>query len=237
MSVGFCDGAGGGSLRFATSELGTPVSCDLTGKAYRLDLQNAQFVQPGGGFGGLLFDALSGDMLMGVESVGDGGVQMLAAFSESIGGQQDYCAPSTELPEAVFDNPSFRVGPVNTGIEVAGSLLTISSLNISGAFAPDCSYFGGGRFEGELDIRQNAPLFGDLAGTEDPDELCSFLGALGVVCEACSSDAAPYCAPLLIDQIVATNTGDPLACVSREYCHPECAANDCADPWNGDCSP
>ena len=239
MTVSTCNGESGSSITFSTSELGTPIDCDLTGKSYRVNLLDARFIQPGEAIAALLFDALTVDVLLGIDSATETDIQMLGAVSESLGGLQDYCTPSIDFPTAAtFDNPVFSVGPADTTLEVAGTEVTISGLNISGAFAPDCSYFGGGRLLGELDARVLAPLVGELAGTEDPDEICGFLAPLGVTCEPCASDSQPYCAQVEVDQITATNYGQSLACVSMEECHPLCSDNseECTDPNAGDCS-
>ena len=239
MTVSTCNGESGSSISFSTSELGTPIDCDLTGRSYRVDLLGARFVKPGEAIAGLLFDALTVDVLLGIDTATDSEIQMLGAISESLGGLQDYCTPSIDFPEAAtFTNPSFSVGPAQVELDISGTPIEISSLSISGAFAPDCSYFGGGRLLGELDARVLAPLAGDLAGTEDPDEICAFLAPLGVVCEACTTDGAPYCAQVEVDQIIGSNYGQPLACVSMESCHPLCGSNssECTDPNAGDCS-
>ena len=239
MTVSTCNGESGSSITFTTSELGPPIDCDLTGRSYRVDLLSARFVKPGEAIADLLFSALTVDVLLGVDTASESEILMLGAISESVGGLQDYCTPSIDFPEAAaFTNPAFSVGPAEVELDISGTPIEISSLSISGAFAPDCSYFGGGRLLGELDARVLAPLAGDLAGTEDPDEICAFLAPLGVTCEPCSSDSLPYCAQVEVDQIIGSNYGQQLACVSMENCHPLCGSNgeECTDPNAGDCS-
>jgi hypothetical protein len=235
FSVSTCDGEGGSSISFSTSEYGTPIDCDLGGKAFRVDLGTARFVQPDPAVAALLFDALEDDILLGVDEMGDTDLVMLGAISEGSGGQQNYCYPSIDFPIASFDNPAFAVGPADTTLDVAGQSITISQLGISGAFSPDCTKFGGGRLTGELDARVLGPLVGELLGEEDPDAICTLLTTFGVTCGPCSLDGEPYCAEVEVDSITAATTGVSLSCISEEECHPSCATSTCDDPTAGIC--
>ena len=78
---------------------------------------------------------------------------------------------------------------------------------ISGTFAADGSYFGGGTLLGELDVRKLAPLLEDLIQSDDPAEACGLLLGFGVTCEACSSDSEPFCVALEVDSLTADDTG------------------------------
>ncbi len=238
MTVSTCDGEGGGSISFRTSDLGGPITCDLTGKSYRVDLLSARFIQPGEAIASLLFEQLSDDILIGVSAQNETSLNMLGALSDGAGGNQNHCYPSIDFPEAAsFSDPGFSVGPADTTLEVAGYSIEISNLGISGSFAPDCSYFGGGKLVGELDARVLAPLVSELVGTDDPDEICGFLVTFGVACETCSSDGAPYCAAVEVDQINAAEiAGESIDCVSLEECHPECASSACLNTADGDCN-
>ena len=236
ISISTCSGEQSASVAFATSELGTPIDCDLTRGAFRVDLASARFVQPDPAVASLLFDALEDDILIGVANQGDTELDMLGALSDGSGGQQNFCYPSIEFPTAAsFDNPAFAVGPADTTLDVAGVSIEISQLGISGAFAPDCSYFGGGRLTGELDARVLGPLVGELLGEEDPDEICTLLTTFGVTCNPCSTDGAPYCAAIEVDQIAASTTGVALSCIDEEECHPSCSTSTCEDDTAGIC--
>lgn len=226
--------AGGGSSGFSTSDLGAPLAADITGNTYRVDLANARFVKPEG-VASLLLDALEDDILVGVESLSGSDLQMIGALSEGLGGEQNTCYPSIPFPAATFTDPGFVVGPADTTLNVGGISLEISQLTISGAFAPDGSYFGGGVLGGELDARVLGPLLEDLLGVSDPDEICGLLVTFGVTCEACSSDGQPYCAEVLADQITAVNDANPIECVDEEECHPSCASSTCLDTSAGLC--
>ena len=234
VNISVCDGAQKSSVGFTTSALGAPVTADLTGTTYVVNLGEARFVQPAG-VADLLLGALENNILVGVKSATDTSIEMIGALDDAGSGAQDFCTPSIPFPAATFSNPAFMVGPADTTLDVAGVSITINGLSISGAFAPDGSYFGGGRLEGQLDARALAPLLGDLLGVTDPDEVCGLLIGFGVTCGACSSDGANYCVDVLADQITATAQGAPLVCVDESECHPECAASTCADTSAGEC--
>ena len=238
LDVSVCSGDGGGSIGFSTSDLGTPLTCDLSGDTFRVNLADARFLKPAG-VAALLLDALEDDIMVGVQTMGDTELEMLGALSDGLGGGQNLCYPSIPFPPASFDDPAFLVGPADTTLNVAGVELEISNLAISGAFASDCSYFGGGELSGELDARVLGPLLGDLLDVTDPDEICGLLVTFGVTCGACGSDGEPYCADILADQIEASNAAITLSCVSLEECHPSCPTSgdnpECADPLDGVC--
>ncbi len=234
LTITTCGGEGGGSIGFATSELGTPLQCDITGKSFRVDLASARFLKPVG-VADLLLGSLEDDILVGVTAQVDTSLEMIGALSNGAGAGQDYCSPTIPFPTASFDDPAFNVGPADTSLTVAGVTVEISQLNISGAFAPDCSYFGGGVLSGELDARVLGPVIEPLLGMSDPDQICGALAGFGVTCDACASDGQPYCAEVLADQITADTTGTTLSCVDETECHPSCATSTCDDRNLGMC--
>jgi hypothetical protein len=223
-----------GSASFSTSSLGNPISSELAGKTYAVELSLARLIEPAG-VGDLLLGSLENVIFVGVESVSDAEIAMLGAIDDPDTGAQDYCTPSIPFPAATWENPTFQVGPADTTLNVSGLDITINSLSIRGTFAEDGSYFGGGRLEGELDARVLGPLLEDAVGVSDPDEVCNLLLGFGVTCEPCVSDGATYCVSVLADQIQAFAAGDPLVCVAAEDCHPLCTGSTCEDPTAGEC--
>ena len=94
-----------------------------------------------------------------------------------------------------------RIPEGDVTLSVAGVDLTINSLSISGTFAEDGSYFGGGEVVGQLDARVLAPLASDLGLEDDsPDALCNLLLGFGVQCIPCG-DGEPYCANLRVNRL------------------------------------
>jgi hypothetical protein len=235
LSISLCSGDVSTSLSFSTSELGTPLDCSLEGKTYRAALEHGRFIKPDPAVASLLFDTFEDDFLLGVFSERGSSLELHAALSDGVGGPQNYCAPSIELGTATWSDPTFEFGPSDLTIEVAGVSIPVSSFYARGTFSPDCSYTGGGRWEGELDARVLAPLVGELLGAEDPDAVCALLTTFGVACEACSSDAEEYCIQVIVEDLQGSAIGTSLSCVSDEDCHPACSSSTCGDPSAGVC--
>jgi hypothetical protein len=232
MSV--CDGANNGEAAFTTSALGEPLVVDLTGATYAVNLAEARFLQPAG-VADLLLGSLENNLLVGVLGTTDRSIDMMGALDAGGSGLQDSCTPSIAFPAGTFADPAFEVGPADVSLPLAGVPITMFGMRLSGAFAADGSFFGGGRLEGQLDARDLAPLLGDLLGVTDPDEVCALMVGFGVTCGACDSDGAAYCIEVLADQITATAQGSALECVDEADCHPDCASSTCGDPSAGEC--
>jgi hypothetical protein len=231
----FC--GGNPSATFTVGSLGAPVADPnaMVGKTYTVQLSAARFVKPPG-VADLLLGQLTDDVLLGVSGIDGSSIQMLGALSEGAGGPQNTCSPSIDFPVADFsENPFVNIGPENVTIEAAGLTIPIANFNISGAFAADGSYFGGGVLSGQLDARDLAPALADTLGTSDPTELCGLLAGFGVSCAPCA-DGQSFCVDVLADDITALEkSGTTLECVSQTDCHPSCAASTCADPNAGVC--
>lgn len=228
LTIDYC--AGSPDVSFMTSELGAEASTsDLTGKAYTIDLASARFIEPEG-IGSILGDLLEQNILVGVVSATDTDLEMIGAISVAGTTEQDVCAASIDFPAADFsENPFFSVGPEDTTIAVAGYSATIHGLEISGAFAPDLSYFGGGKLAGTIDSRDLAtiPDLADLTGCDGTSDscLCEFIAGTGLAnCSACD-DGEPLCLTLLADQIVAEEIDGSLSVITDADvdANPDCA--------------
>lgn len=216
--------AGTPSISFTTSSLGGALSADIVGNAYVIDLDGADFVEPAG-VADLLLGQLENSILLGVTSTSPS-LEMIGAISVDGGTDQDMCNETIPFPSADFsESPYFEMGPADTTISVAGYDISILQLSVSGTFASDGSYFGGGTLAGELDARLLAPLVGELLGTEDPDEICGVVAGFGVSCETCSSDSQPYCLAIYVRDITASSLGASLVERSAEdvAADPTCA--------------
>lgn len=198
--------AGTYPITFTTSSLGGSLTSDLVGKSYVVDLTAADFVEPAG-VADLLLGSLENSILLGVQATSPN-LQMIGAISVDAGTDQDLCTETIPFPAADFSqSPYFEVGPEDTTISVAGYNIEILQLEVTGTFAADGSYFGGGTLSGELDARLLAPLVGELLGTKDPDEICGVVAGFGVSCEVCSSDGQPYCLAVYVRDITANELG------------------------------
>lgn len=223
---------GDAEISFTTSALGSEISDpqSLVGKTYVLDLQGARIVQPDG-IGSVLTSYLTQDILVGVDAVTDTKIQMIGAIGaeDASPPRQDFCDPTIPFPEADFDeSPFFVIGPEDTTLSVAGYAITIGQLEISGTFAADGSYFGGGTLSGTIDTR---PLDGLVSDTGEPGAVCALATNFGAECEPCPADGEAYCLNLVADQIVAEEVSATTLQVV--------AGNDCTgcETWTQDTVP
>lgn len=169
-----------------TSEVGTAVPGDLTGRSYLLDLSSGRFVEPEG-VGDIIGEYLDQIVLIGVHAqagttidmIGALGTQDTAAPIEGAhtadnavkGINQAACEQSIAFPPGISfaANPYFSAGPADTTLSVAGFTVTIEDLKISGAFSPDASYISGATLGGKIDTRPLVPLLSaDPAPCDEP---------------------------------------------------------------------
>ena len=88
---------------------------------------------------------------------------------------------------------------------------------VSGTFAADGSYFGGGELSGGVDARQLVDIVGGLMdGVESADDVCGLVAGFGVSCGACSSDGEAYCVTLEVNRLVANETGETLVAITED---------------------
>ena len=169
---------------------------------------------------------------MGVTAIDGSNIQMTGAISEGTTDAQDMCTPSIDFPTADFsENPFFSIGPQDTTISVAGYSATIGDLEISGAFAPDGSYFSGGVLGGIIDTRtlDDIPDLAELAGCDGTSDacLCDFIAGTGfATCGSCPDGSGDYCLVLEADQILAEGISSSIVLVTEDdiAANPECAA-------------
>jgi len=200
---------GDSSVNFTTSALGESLVDGPEGlldRTYVVDLGSANFVEPAG-VGSLIGQFLTQNILLGVIAADDEFMEMRGALSLESSTAQDFCNPTIEFPEpAVFNEaPYFQIGPQDTTLSAAGFDITIHDLRISGDFAPDYSYFGGGILEGEIDARDLVEVLVDqgLITDDDPAAVCELIQPFGVVCAPCSSDGLEFCLNIYVNQIEA----------------------------------
>jgi len=216
VTLDYC--GGNADLAFTTSALGTaiPDTSSLVGATYTIDLATARIVEPAG-IGSVLTSQLQQSILVGVESVDASNIQMIGAIAAAGTTTQDYCTPTIPFPSADFTTaPFFTIGPRTTSLSVAGYNVEIQDLEITGTFAADGSYFGGGTLSGTIDTRPLAPLLDD-SGNEGA--ICDLAVNFGAACEACPSDGGMFCLTLVADQITADAvSGGPLVEVDGSDC-------------------
>ena len=205
-SLTYCTGTV--ELSFTTSALGTaiPDASTLQGRTYLLNLADARITEPPG-IGALLSSELDGvSIYTGITDVTATTITVIGGLGreDAATPTQEYCDPTIDFPVADFTaSPHFEIsGDGATPITVAGTTVYIENLNISGDFASDLSYFGGGVLAGTIDTRPLDFEFGDEVGF-----ICDTAAALGVVCAPCG-DGEPFCLSLVADSIDAQLVAD-----------------------------
>ena len=236
------------SIGFTTSELGLALSEDSTilDVMYNLDLKNGRVVVPEG-VGAVLQQYLDFQILMSPVAMSETGITVWGALADTEDPDlQDFCNPTIPFPEGDFSQaPYFQIGPQETTISVADYDVTIENLLISGTFAPDGTWFGGGEFGGEIDSRPLVPLLlsdvedpydgidndGDGEIDEDAGAICDLLTGFGVSCKICNSDGEQYCLEIKAVDLtaMAADNDNGLDEIALEDCHAECA-----DTWETD---
>lgn len=216
-SLSYCNSEDPVDVAFSTSALGEELTVDLVGKTYAVDLASGNFVQPPG-IGSLLGGLFTNKILLSVTSSGDT-LEFIGALSEESSAAQDTCSETfTDFPTADFTNsPMFEVPENDLSLSISGYSATIYALSVSGTFAADGSYFGGGELSGELDARQLVEIVGGLMdGVESADDVCGLVAGFGVSCSECSSDGEAYCVTLEVNRMVANETGETLVEVTAD---------------------
>lgn len=213
VTLDYCGGAA--ELSFTTSALGTEIADPntLVGKTYNVNLADANIVSPAG-VGSILGSVLTTPILIGVISAGSS-LEMIGAIGVEGGTTQDYCTPSIDFPTASFTNPSFAVGPQDTTIDVAGASIPIGQLEVTGTFASDASFFGGGTLSGSLDARDIAAALPDLG--YDAAGLCDLLVSFGAACVGCD-DGETLCLDIVANRITADAVAGSLVEVTGSDC-------------------
>ena len=209
-SLSYCNSEDPVDVPFSTSALGEALTTDIVGKTYAIDLADpsVNFVQPPG-IGSLLGGLFTNKILMGITAA-DTNLEILGAISLEGVTDQDMCTETfADFPIADFSNsPLFEIPEGDVTLTVANYTATIYSLAVSGTFAADGTYFGGGELSGELDARQLVDIVGSLMdGVESADDVCGLVAGFGVSCGECSSDGAAYCVSLEVNRITANETG------------------------------
>lgn len=226
-TLSLCEGERNPSISFRTSGIEPPVP-DPTGKAYVMDLAGAEVVQPGG-FGEIVIQVLTAEVMLGVDSATETTIQMTGAVSEVGSWTQDTCLPTIAFPEADFsENPWFELGPGDATFAAMDSEITVHDLYLTGAFAPNLFSIGGGTLDGELDARELAVVMVEagLIAEPDPDQACDLISGFGANCVACSSDGEAYCIIVEVRDIDgALAEGVTIEAVEESDCHETCAAS------------
>jgi hypothetical protein len=181
-----------------TSDVGTPTTVDLIGKVYSLDLTTGVWLEPenvGAILGTFLEDT---EIFVTPTAIAGGQITMLGGIGA--GGVQDLCSPTIPFPAANWTDPYFELTAPQLTLDVAGVVVNIDDLDLSGAFASDGSRIQGTVLKGSIDTRPLVPL---LAEGGADDAVCVLAGTLGVSCLECGDGSGPFCLSVWVDNIAA----------------------------------
>lgn len=182
-------------IGFTTSAYGTPLAiagADLVGRTYAFDMSTARWDQPIG-FGTLLSLYFTTPILIGVESVSGGAVDLLGAQGkrDDSGMAQVDSEPTWDFPEADFSQaPYFTTVADQITVEFDEVYVPIHDFALSATFAADGTTMGGGAVSGIGDTRNMGPL---LNQPNNPAAVCNIASGAGAPCEPCPDDGEPYC--------------------------------------------
>ncbi|MCB9797011.1 MAG: Ig-like domain-containing protein [Alphaproteobacteria bacterium] len=223
-TLSYCRGEA--PISFRTSDLGTDIGdpSGLVGKTYDLDLQSGRIVIPEG-VGSVLESYLEVTLFVSVLEADASNLLMFGAVAND-DGTQDYCTQTLDFPEADFSTaPFFQIGPADTEISVAGLTVEIQQLLVSGTFAGDLSYWGGGVLEGKVDTR---PLVDLVEEGGEENAICDIVAGFGVACETCL-DGGDFCLSIRAIELGGDESSVALEVIEQSDCHENCAdvAEDC----------
>ena len=208
---------GDATIDFTTSSLGEALSADILDKTYVIDLASARFVEPAG-VGELIGEFVTMNVLVGVATVDGTDLTMMGALSVEGGTDQDFCTPTFDLTADFAESPYFVIAAPSIELAVAGYVIPLQNFEVSGTFAADGSYFGGGVLAGMVDARDIVDMIDEVDSWEDA---CNLTASFGAPCIACD-DGTESCLSLRADQILAEeNPGQVLEVVTEEG-HPNC---------------
>lgn len=184
-------------ITFTTSDTGKPTEVDISGFVYELDLESGEWVQPVG-VGALISTHLGAvEVLVSPTTVTTTEITMIGALGDGTGAQ-DMCTPSFDFGQAAaWNDPYFELASEQLTLDVAGTVVDIEDLVLSGAFAPDGTRIQGTSLQGYIDTRQLNGLL------ESGDDLCSLVAIVGAECEPCTDGSGTFCLSVHVDNIRA----------------------------------
>jgi hypothetical protein len=230
ISVETCGGVF--ESEFSTSELGSPLTTDVTGNSYIFDLRTGTYIQPPT-LGAMLSAIIEYNILIGVTSVATTQMTVRGGITLNDGMTQNFCNRTVEnFPSVGYDGrATFSLENGTFELYVTGDPLTIHNFSMESTFLSDGSAMVESELWGQLDMRQLDEML-----TPNLQQLCDLLEVAGSICEACPTDGEPYCFDIEITQMTGVLAEEAMGCVLGDKCHPKCPQSECADPTSGDCT-
>lgn len=236
-ALSYCGSADPVLIEFKTTDLGTPLAngnSDLLSKTYAVDLESGEILEPAG-VGELLRAFLSNTFLIHVVETTDSSISVRSALSADDSVEQDFCVSTLEEFPVIdmTQSPYFSLANDTLQLNVSAYNVKIYQFQVLGTFASDASSFQQAYITGELDAREAYTLLTDFGiAAENEDDVCGLLQNFGAECIECSSDGAPYCLRIVIDDIVANAVDEIIYPVCQGDCHERCELNleTCTEP-------
>jgi hypothetical protein len=165
-------------------------------------------------------------LLFGVQTAGDGAIQILATVGEADGetATQDECVTTTLFTDgALGEDGSFSVGPQDFQIRVQYLDAKLYGATCSGLFDGDGAAFTEAVLAGVLDVRELIDLF----WIGDEDDVCQYASFFDVECAPCPSDGESYCVGIKAEGFSGTEApGLSLQEIGPDDIGPECDDDD-----------
>lgn len=181
----------------------------MIGRAYVMDLQTANWVEPED-VGSIIGLYLTSPLLIGVTDVSVTELHMMGAIGveKADPPAQSPCDTTIDFPAATFSQaPYFELGPTTLVVPLDDEELTIERLAITGEFATDLSRIDNATLVGHIDTRPLVPLL-DKKGEDDA--VCELLALFGAPCVECENGSGPFCMDISVDTILAPEIPDTL---------------------------
>ncbi len=202
LALQYVDCTGELEVPFRTSALGVPLDDGPTavrGLTYRLDLQDADWVEPAGA--SALLSAVLAPILLGVRYVDDRSLAWMGGLGRTSLGKvvQDTSAPTWAFPAAAFDRaPWLESVADDVEVRIADGVLRIYDFSVRGTFARDGLSLQAATVTGLGDTRNAA----GAVGSQNPGAICELALGLGVDCVPCP-DGEVYCLPVHVRDVQA----------------------------------
>ena len=136
LTAGVCDSSLSSSFHTKPG-----LEVDITGKTYRINLQDSDLTWVKPSIGSILVTyLLTKDVLFQVESVGGGEIDLVGApgIDPGTGLRQYVCTPAIDFVKTSFvDEPAFAVGPIDSSFSVGGYAVPAYNIEVKGSFSPD----------------------------------------------------------------------------------------------------
>jgi hypothetical protein len=193
------------SLSFTTSDAGLPLEEDtsaLAGRVYSVPFRSGRIVEPDGA-AGVLGQYLTQTDLLRVDSASGGTLQVTNALARNLSDppEQDWCVPTEAFEPADFTGaPTFTLHAERVRMLLAGVVVELQGLEVSGTFLPDGRSMAGGEVRYIMDMRPLAPM----VDPTDPGSVCAAAAQFDEVCEPCPDSGEPYCLRFHLDQLEGT---------------------------------